>query len=52
MAGRGPQSYQKRLTEPRRKERQQDKMAKKLERKRQAAPPLVPLTPQAEIPKS
>jgi hypothetical protein len=42
MAGRGPQSYQKRLMEQQRKERQQDKMAKKLERKRQAEPPLVP----------
>ena len=37
MAGRGPQSYQKRLKEQQRKEKQQEKMAKKLERKRQAA---------------
>ena len=36
MAGRGPQSYQKRLKEQQRKEKQQEKLAKKLERKRQA----------------
>jgi len=38
MAGRGPQSFQKRLKEQQRKEKQQAKMAKKLERRRQAEP--------------
>lgn len=36
MAGRGPQSFQKKLKEQQRKEKQQEKMAKRLERKRQA----------------
>lgn len=36
MAGRGPQSFQKKLKEQQRKEKQQEKIAKRLERKRQA----------------
>lgn len=36
MAGRGPQSFQKKLKEQQRKEKQQEKLAKKLERRRQA----------------
>src|SRR5262249_36715527 len=35
MSGRGPQTFQKRLKEQQRKEKQQEKMAKRLERKRQ-----------------
>lgn len=35
MAGRGPQSFQKKLKEQQRKEKQQEKIAKRLERKRQ-----------------
>ena len=36
MPGRGPQTFQKRQKEQHRKEKQQEKMAKRLERKRQA----------------
>jgi hypothetical protein len=36
MAGRGPQSFQKKLKEQQRKEKQQEKIAKRLERKRLA----------------
>ena len=35
MANRGPQSFHKRQKEQQRKERQQEKFAKRLERKRQ-----------------
>jgi hypothetical protein len=34
MAGRGPQTFQKKLKEQQRKEKQQEKMAKRLERRR------------------
>jgi hypothetical protein len=36
MAGRGPQSFKKRQKELRRKEKQQEKIAKRLERKLRA----------------
>ena len=50
MAGRGPQSFQKRLKEQQRKEKQQEKMAKRLERRRQAetTPPSQPQQGEAE----
>jgi hypothetical protein len=53
MAGRGPQSFKKRQKEQHRKEKQQEKLAKRLERRRQAPGPLdessVSETPRGEI---
>jgi hypothetical protein len=48
MGNRGPQSFQKRLKEQQRKEKQQEKLAKRLERKRQAEASPEPQTPQTE----
>ena len=49
MAGRGQQSFQKRLKEQQRKEKQQEKMAKRLERKRQPDASLEPPVQTGEV---
>jgi hypothetical protein len=51
MAGRGPQSFQKKLKEQQRKEKQQEKLARKIERRRQAEASPEPAieTPQGEV---
>jgi hypothetical protein len=48
MAGRGPQSFQKKLKEQKRKEKQQEKLAKRMERRRRAEVSPEPLTQQQE----